>query len=68
MPKKMGRPTEKPKTSNLLVRVDDETLSQLEVSLAILKAEQPKMKQAEVVRLAIRHLYEKLTNGIGTKN
>ena len=52
--KKMGRPTDNPKNTQIAVRFDDETLKTLDEY-----CEKEKVGRAEAVRRAVRRLREK---------
>lgn len=53
--KKMGRPTDAPKTNNYRIRMTDEELKKLEMC-----CERTGLSKADIIRLGIQKVYEEL--------
>ena len=53
--KKMGRPTDDPKTNVFQIRISDSDLQMLEIC-----CKETKLSRAEVIRLGIRKVYDGL--------
>ena len=54
-PKKMGRPTDSPKDTDLKIRMDKESLEKLQVC-----SDRLGISRSEVIRKSIRKTYEEL--------
>jgi hypothetical protein len=63
--KKMGRPTDNPKTGLVKARIDDKTVEQLDECVSILSEQDEKMNRSVAIRMAIRLLHEKLKHPKG---